>query len=130
MSTDSTQLAPDDLVSVREAAALAGLSRMTVNTWIRKGYVSAEGLLGERRVSLAAVRARVTPPDPHAPTDARSLLSVASQAGVSEAAVRYWIQRSLLPSWRGQRGMVIRLADVQALAEQRGRATTAGKTEE
>jgi len=47
------QVGLDDLVSVREAAALLGLSMMTVNRWVRKG-----DLKSSKRGGFSVIRLR------------------------------------------------------------------------
>jgi len=70
-----------------------------------------------RRVSLAAVRALCAPSDPQTPPDARLVYEVAQAVGLDRDRIRVWAQRGLLPSWQGRHGMLVRVADVRALAQ-------------
>ncbi len=132
MSTESTQPAPDDLVSVKEAAAAAiGMKIRTVNAWIGNGTVMAWPGPQGRRVSLSVLQALLAPSDPLTPADTRPVFAVAPLVGVSRTRVHAWIRQGRVPSWPGRNGRLVRVTDVQALAnEQRGRVATTSKTEE
>ncbi len=56
---DSPQEVPEDLVSVREAARVAGVTPSAVRIWIKSGRLTAQPSASGRQVSRAAVRALV-----------------------------------------------------------------------
>jgi len=113
---DSPQSAPDDLMTVREAAQAVGLTPSAVHTWVKRGQLTAQPGPGVRRVSLAAALALVPQPDPHAPADAVALHDAIRHTGVSRTRIASWIRRGLLPSWRGPHGQMVSRADVRAVA--------------
>jgi len=116
------QEAPEDLVSVREAAHAVGFTPPTVHLWIRSGRLSAQPSPRGRRVSLAAVRAVCAPCDPQTPPEARLVHEVAQAARVDKDRIRIWVRQGLLPSWSGPHGMLVRAADVRAVAQQQAEA--------
>ncbi len=122
---DSPQPVPEDLVSVREAARVAGLTPTTVHSWIKRGRLTAQPSPSGRRVSLAAVQALVPPPDPHAPADAVAIYEALRLTDVTRSTVVAWVKQGRLPRWHGRYGTVVRVADVQALAQQRAMMTAA-----
>ena len=115
----------EDLVSVRDAAQAVGATDTTVRTWIARGHLPAYPVLPPApitiQVSLAAVRALTPPRDPQTPPDALPIFAVARAAGVPRALIASWMRWGLLPTWEGRHGALLRVADVRALAEQRGR---------
>ncbi len=126
------QDALSDLVSVREAARVAGVMPSMVHAWIKSGRLAAQPGAGVRlvsqaavralvapRVSQAAVRALVAPPDPHAPADAVAIYKALRLTDVTRSTVVAWVKQGRLPSWRGRYGPLVRVVDVQALAQQR-----------
>ncbi len=114
------QDAPEDLVSVREAALAVGLTAPALHYWIRQGRLTSQPGPGVRLVSLAAVRALAAPPDLQAPPEAVLVYDVARAVGLSKGRIRSWAERGLLPSWRGRHGLLVRKADVRALAQKQG----------
>ncbi len=124
---DSPQTVPLDLVSVREAAQAIGLTPTTVHSWIQRGRLTVQPGAGVRRVSLAAVRALVAPPDPATPADAGSIYEALRLTDVTRRHIETWARQGRLPSWHGRYGMIVRVADVQNLAQQRAMAAAAGR---
>jgi len=116
------QAAPEDLVSVREAAQAVGVVAGTVHSWVKAGRLTAYAQPSPqgRRVSLAADRALSAPSDPQTPPEARLVYEVARAVGVGKWHLTRWAQRGLLPSWRGPHGLLVREADVRALAQKQG----------
>ncbi len=112
------QEAPEDLVSVREAAQAAGVSPDTVHAWIKRGRLTAQPAPHGRRVSLASVQALVAPPDPHAPADAVAIYEALRHTDVTRRNIEAWVVQGQLPSWHGRYGPLVRVADVQALAHE------------
>jgi len=116
---------PEDLVRVRDAAQAVGVTDATVRTWTRRGHLTAYPVLPPApiimQVSLAAVRALQPPPDPQTPPDALPIFAVTRAAGVPRALIASWMRWGLLPTWEGRHGALLRVADVRALAQQRGR---------
>jgi len=113
------QAVPEDLVSVLEAAQAVGVMDSTVYRWIKSGRLTAYGP-GVRRVSLSAVRALCAPRDPQTPPEVLLVYEVARAVGVSKGRIRIWAERGLLPSWRGRHGLLVREADVRAVAQKQG----------
>ncbi len=116
------QDAPEDLVTVWEAASAAGVTSPTVQGWIKRGRLTAYAPLPPRgrRVSLAAVHALCVPPDPQGLPPAVLVAVAARAVGLPSWRVRNWAQRGLLPSWHGPHGRLVREADVRALAQKQG----------
>jgi len=114
------QEALSDLVSVREAAQAAGVMPSMVHSWIKSGRFAAQPGAGVRLVSQAAVRALVAPPDPHAPADAVAIYKALRLTDVTRSTVVAWVKQGRLPSWQGRHGRLVRVANVRALAQQRG----------
>ena len=116
------QAVPADLVSVREAAQAVGFSVTSVQSWIKRGRLTAYAPLSPqgRLVSLAAVHALCVPPDPQVPAEARQVYEVAPIVGLARWRIASWIRRGLLPTWRGPQGRLVREADVRALAQKQG----------
>ncbi len=76
------QDAPEDLVRVREAAQAAGVTPGAVQSWIRRGLLTASAQPPRgRRVSLAAVRALAEPLDSQTPPEAVLVGTVARAGG-------------------------------------------------
>jgi len=123
---DSGQIAPqavpEDLVSVGAAAQAVGAMSGTVQSWIRRGLLTAyaQPFPQGRRVSLAAVRALAAPLDPQTPPEARLVYEVAHAVGLAKGRIRIWAQRGLLPSWHGPHGRLVREDDVRAHAQKQG----------
>jgi len=115
----AAQQAPEDLVSVREAAQAVGVSPDAVQAWIKRGRLTVQPSPSGRRVSLAAVRALVAPPDPHAPADAVAIYEALRLTDVTRRNIETWVTQGRLPRWRGRYGPLVRVGDVQALAQQR-----------
>jgi DNA-binding transcriptional MerR regulator len=121
---------PRDLVTVDEAAQLAGVSPVTVQRWVARGYVPTQPHTHGRLVSLVAVRAlaaagvaRACPsaaPRELPDDDAEYVLpSIAARAtDVPLYTVRYWQRTGKVASRPSRYGRQARLADVQALAAQ------------
>ena len=116
---DSPQEAVENLVSVREAAQAAGVTPAAVYTWIRRGQLAVQPSSSGRRVSLAAVQALVPPLDPQVPADAVAIYEALRLTDVTRSSVVAWVTQGWLPRWHGHYGTVVRVADVQALAQQR-----------
>jgi hypothetical protein len=118
MSTPERQ----DLVSVAEAAWLSGVSKVAVYSWLVHGEVSAivgdSGLL----VSLSAVQARADSAPRSRDRRAEYVLPVAAAraVGVTPQAVRWWATTREVASQSSPLGLLVRLADVQALATRTG----------
>jgi len=121
------QDAPEDLVSVREAAQAAGVTPAAMYKWIKSGRITAQPSPSGRRVSLAAVQALVTPPAPPAPADAVAIYEALRLTDVTRRHIETWVTQGRLPSWHGRYGMVVRVADVQNLAQQRAMAAAAAR---
>jgi len=85
------QEAPEDLVTVQEAAKAAGVTPGSVQSWIRRGLLTtyAPSPRG-RRVSLAAVRALAAPLDPQTPPEAVLVGTVARTVGLPPGRIRNW----------------------------------------
>ncbi len=124
---DSPQAAPADLVSVRAAAQAVGVIPSTVHSWIKRGRLTAHPSPFGRRISLAAVQALVPLPAPHTPADAVAIYEARRLTDVTRRHIETWVTQGRLPSWRGRYGMVVRVADVQALAQQRAMMTAAAR---
>jgi len=131
-ANNSPQPVPEDLVTVREAAQAVGVMPSMVHSWIKSGRLAAQPGDGVRlvsqaavralvapRVSQGAVRALVAPPDSHAPADAVAIYKALRLTDVTRSTVVAWVRQGRLPSWRGRYGPLVRVADVQALAQQR-----------
>jgi len=118
---DSPQAVPLDLMSVREAAHAVGLQAGAVRSWIARGLLTAHASRHGRRVSLAAVQALCVTPEPQAPEEALLVSDVAVVAGVPTGRMSSWLRQGLLPNWQSPHGLLVRLADVTALAERHGR---------
>jgi len=120
--TDSPLATPLDLVTIREAAQAVGLRSGAVHSWIARGMLTAQASRqGRRRVSLAAVQALCVTPEPQAPEEALLVSDVAVVAGVPTWRITGWLRQGLLPNWQSPHGLLVRLADVTALAERLGR---------
>jgi len=113
---------PLDLVSVREAAQAVGGTDSTVQSWIRRGLLTAyaQPFPQGRRVSLTAVQALCTRLAPQAPGEALRVSEVARAVGVSKGRIRIWARQGLLPAWQSHHGLLVRPADVRAVAQLRG----------
>ncbi len=122
---DSPQAVPADLVRVREAAQAVGLTAPAVHHWIKSGRLAAQPSPQGRRVSLAAVRALAAPLDAHGPADAVAIYEAVRHTDVTRRNIETWMTQGRLPSWRGRYGPLVRVADVQALAQQRAMAAAA-----
>jgi len=125
---DSPQAAPGDLMTVREAAQAVGVMPSTVRSWFRRGRLTAQHGPGVQRVSLAAVQALATPPAPPAPpapADAVAVYEALRHTDVSRSTIAIWLKQGRLPSWPGRYGTVVRVVDVQALAQQRAMTAAA-----
>ncbi len=116
------QEAPEDLVTVREAAQAVGVWATTVHSWIRSGRLTAHAQPPPRgrRVNLSAVRALCAPSDPQTPPEARLVYEVAHAVGLPKWRIRIWAQRGLLLSWHGPHGRLVREGDVRAVAQKQG----------
>ncbi len=114
------QEAPEDLMTVREAAQAVGVTDSSVYSWIKSGRLTAYGPRRGRRMSLAALRALCAPLDPQTPSEALLVYDVAHAVGLPKGRIRGWARRGLLPSWRGRHGLLVREADVRALAQKQG----------
>jgi len=125
----SPQAAPGDLLTVREAAQAVGVSADAVQAWIRRGRLTAQSGPGVRRVSLAAVQALVTLPAPHTPADAVAIYEALRHTDVSRSIILTWVKQGRLSTWRGRYGTVVRVADVQNLAQQRAMAAAARRND-
>ncbi len=126
---DSPQDVPENLVSVREAAQAAGVTPAAVYKWIKSGRITAQPSPSGRRVSRAAVQALVTPPAPPAPADAVAIYEAVRLTDVTRRHIETWIRQGRLPRWRGRYGPLVRVADVQALAQQRAMAAAVGRND-
>ncbi len=122
---DSPQAVPEDLVPVREAAQVAGFTPSAVRSWIKSGRLTAQPSASGRQVSRAAVRALVAPPDAHAPADAVAIYEALRHTDATRRNIETWVTQGRLPSWRGRYGPLVRVADVQNLAQQRAMMTSA-----
>ena len=121
---DSPQPVPEDLVSVREAAQALGMSVVTIYSWIRQGRVAVYPGPRGWLISVAAAQPHA-PPHPATPADAVALYEAIRITGAPRHRIVVWVQQGLLLSWRGPHGRLVRVADVQALAQQRAMATAA-----
>jgi excisionase family DNA binding protein len=124
---------PEDLVTVAEAARLAGVSPATVQRWIRRALLPAHATPQGRRVSSAAVRAVAT--DFAHPIDVASedyvLPFVAARlTGVPRHRISYWSMIGKVASTPGRYGRLVRLADVQALATEAQRPAAAPRADD
>ncbi len=122
---NSPQDAPEDLVRVREAAQAVGVTPTAVYKWIKSGRLTAQPSSSGRRVSLAAVQALVSPPAPPAPADAVAIYEALRLTDVTRRHIETWVTQGRLPRWRGRYGPLVRVADVQNLAQQRAMMTAA-----
>ncbi len=111
------QDAPDDLVSVPEAARTSGVRVETLYSWIRQGRVAVYPGRCGRLVSLTAVRVLVSLHDSDVPADAIPLTDALRLTGVTRRDLVTWLKRERLPRWHGRRGRLVRVADMRALAE-------------
>jgi hypothetical protein len=122
----------DDLMSVREAAQAAGVPRGRVNGWITAGRLTTQPGPYSRLVSLAAVQAvaaeiaakepRPAPRPREIPDDTAEyvLPSVAArQVGRLPSIVSHWGSTGKVATRPGPYGRLVRLTDVEALAEER-----------
>jgi len=116
---DNPQDAPEDLVSVREAAQAAGVTPRAVHGWIRSGRLTAQATHHGRLVSLSAVHALCVAPNPQAPDEALLVSEVAPAVGVATWHVKAWVRQGRLPNWQGRYGRLVLVEDVRALAQQR-----------
>jgi len=115
------QDAPEDLVSVREAAHAVGVTDSSVQSWIRRGLLTTSTQPPQgRRVSLAAVHALAAPRDPQAPPEAVLVAVAARAVGVGKWHPTRWARRGLLPSWQSRHGLLVRESDVRAVAHRQG----------
>jgi len=119
------QGAPKDLVRVREAAQAVGFAPGTVSAWVRRGLLTAQAARHGSRVSLTAVQALVAPPDPDAPADAVAIYEALRLTDASRRTTEAWVKQGRLPSWQGRHGRLVRVVDVQALAQQRAMTAAA-----
>jgi len=126
---DTSQPVPENLVSVREAAQAVGVMPTTVHSWIKRGRLTAQPSPSGRRVSLAAVQALVPPPAPPVPADAVPIYEALRLTDVSRRNIETWVTQGRLPSWHGRYGTVVRVADVQNLAQQRAMAAAARRND-
>ncbi len=117
---DSPQAVPDDLLTVREAAQAVGLTPGAVRSWIARGLLTAQASRQGRRVRLAAVRALCAAPEPQAPEEALLVSEVAVVADVPPWCLAGWLRHGRLPNWQSPHGLLVRPADVRALAQKRG----------
>ena len=122
---NSPQAVPADLVSVREAGQAVGVTPAAVYKWIKRGQLAVQPSSSGRRVSLAAVQALVPPPAPPAPADAVAIYEALRLTDVTRRNIEAWVTQGRLPSWHGRHGRLVRVADVQALAQQRDMMTAA-----
>jgi len=122
---DTPQLVPEDLASVREAAQAAGVTSGTVHKWIARGRLTVQPGPGPHRVSRAAVQALIAPPDPHTPADAVAIYEALRHTDVTRSNIETWVTQGRLPSWRGRYGPLVRVVDVQNLAQQRAMTAVA-----
>ena len=63
----------------------------------------------------------------HGPDEYLPVESAGSVAGISPRTLRYWIKGGKLPATEGQRGKLVRLGDVLALAEMTGKRAADGR---
>jgi len=126
---NSPQAVPADLVRVREAAQAVGVTPAAVYKWIKRGQLAVQPSSSGRRVSLAAVQALVPPPAPPAPADAVAIYEALRLTDVTRRHIETWVTQGRLPSWRGRYGPLVRVADVQNLAQQRAMAAVAGRND-
>jgi len=126
---NSPQAAPADLVSVREAGQAAGVTATAVYTWIKRGQLAFQPSPSGRRVSLAAVQALIPPPAPPAPADAVAIYEALRLTDVTRRHIETWVTQGRLPRWRGRYGPLVRVADVQNLAQQRAMAVAVGRND-
>ncbi len=110
---------PEDLMTVWEVAQAVGRTPSVVHGWIRQRRLPVQPGADVRLVSLAAVRALCAPRDPQAPPEAFLVYDVARAVGLPKGRIRSWAERGLLPSWQSHHGLLVRVADVRAVAEQR-----------
>jgi len=122
---DSPQAAPADLVSVRAAAQAVGVTPAAVYTWIKRGQLAIQSSSSGHRVSLAAVQALAPPPAPPAPADAVAIYEALRLTDVSRRHIETWVTQGRLPRWQGRYGPLVRVADVQNLAQQRAMTVAA-----
>ncbi len=123
--SDSPQEVPEDLVSVREAGQAVGVTPAAVYKWIKRGQLAVQPSSSGRRVSLAAVQALVSPPAPPAPADAVAIYEALRLTDVTRRNIETWVTQGRLPRWRGRSGPLVRVADVQNLAQQRAMTVAA-----
>ncbi len=71
----------------------------------------------------------VAPPDAHAPADAVAIYEALRHTDVTRRNIETWVTQGWLPSWRGRYGPLVRVADVQALAQQRAMTVTTGRND-
>jgi len=126
---DSPQAVPADLVSVREAARVVGITPAAVYRWIKRGQLAVQPSASGRRVSLAAVQALVPPPAPPAPADAVAIYEALRLTDVTRRHIETWVTQGRLPRWRGRSGPLVRVVDVQNLAQQRAMAAAVGRND-
>ena len=126
---NSPQEAPENLVSVREAARVAGVTPTAVYRWIKRGQLAVQPSSSGRRVSLAAVQALVPPPDAHAPADAVAIYEALRLTDVTRRHIETWVTQGRLLRWRGRSGPLVRVVDVQNLAQQRALAAAVGRND-
>ncbi len=110
---DSSQVAPADLVTVREAAQALGISVATISSWIRQGRVAVSPGPRGWLISVAAAQALAAPPHPATPADAVALYEAIRITGASPHRIVVWVKQGLLLSWRGPHGRLVRVADVR-----------------
>jgi len=122
---NSPQAVPADLVSVREAGQAVGVTPAAVYQWIKRGQLAVQPSPSGRRVSLAAVQALVPPPAPPVPADAVAIYEAVRLTDVTRSTVVAWVKQGRLPRWRGRYGPLVRVADVQNLAQQRAMTVAA-----
>ncbi len=127
--SDSPQEVPEDLMTVREAAQAVGVMPTTVHSWIKRGRLTAQPSPSGRRVSRAAVQALVPPLAPPVPADAVAIYEALRLTDVTRRNIETWVKQGRLPSWHGRYGTVVRVADVQNLAQQRAMAAAAGRND-
>ncbi len=122
---NSPQAVPADQVSVREAGQAVGVTPAAVYKWIKRGQLAVQPSSSGRRVSLAAVQALVPPPAPPAPADAVAIYEALRLTDVTRRNIETWVTQGRLSSWRGRYGPLVRVADVQNLAQQRAMTVAA-----
>jgi hypothetical protein len=123
--------ADEDLLPVREAARLAGVSRSTAHAWVRRGLLAVQPTQHGRLPSLGAVRVlagathepcpAAGPREAPADDDAEYVLPylAARQLGVPEQRVHHWLRTGHVASQPSRHGRLVRLIDVQELAQAR-----------